>query len=130
MGYRVYSSEVSTDTPLVTTAETVIATVAGVSTYKPGEVLNIAASASITTGAATTALTFRVRRDSVTGTVVNEADPITIAAAAGSTEDHTVQCQDQLAGEIANGTYVLTVEQTGATGNGSALNADMSITGS
>lgn len=130
MGYRLYASEVAADTTLVTTAETVIATVAGVSTYRPGEVLAIAASASITTGTNTTALTFRVRRDSLTGTVVNEIDPVQIEAAAGSTEDHTILCQDQLAGEIANGTYVLTVQQTAASANGNALNADMTITGS
>lgn len=130
MGYRQYSSEVSTDTPLVTTAETVIATVSGVSTYRPGETLRIVATASITLGTATTALTFRVRRDSLTGTVVNQADPVQIETAAASTEDHTITCEDNLSGEIANATYVLTVQQTAASANGSCLNADMSITGS
>lgn len=130
MGYRVYSSEVAADTTLVTTAETVIATVAGVSTYRPGETLQIKGSATITNGTNTTALTFRVRRDSLTGTVVNNADPVQIETAAASSEDHDVSCEDSPAGEIANGTYVLTVQQTGASANGTALNASLVIEGS
>ena len=130
MGYRVYSNQNASDVTLVTTTETIIATVSGVSTYKPGEKLLIAASATITNGTNTTALTFRVRRDSITGTVVNNADPVQIETAAGSTEDHELVCEDNLSGEIANATYVLTVQQTGASANGTSLNADMSIQGS
>lgn len=130
MGYRNYSSEVSADTTLVTTSETVIATVSGVNTYRPGETLRIVASATITIGTSGTGLTFRVRRDSITGTVVNQADTVQIETAAGSTEDHAITCEDNIAGEIANATYVLTVQQVAATANGTALNADMSITGS
>ena len=130
MGYRSYSSEVSADVTLVTTAETVVATVTGVNTYKPGETLQIQASATVTNGTNTTALTFRVRRDSLTGTVVNNADPVQIETAAASSEDHELVCEDQIAGEIANATYVLTVQQTGASANGTVLNAGLVITGS
>lgn len=127
MGKRIYSSEVSGDVALVTTTETVVATVTGVTTAFAGETVRIEASASVTTGADTTALTFRVRRDSLTGTIVNNADPVQVEVAAGSTEDHGVQCEDTFTGEVAGQTYVLTVQQTAASANGSVLNSYMSV---
>lgn len=123
MGLRVYSSEVSADTTVVTTAETVVATISGVGTSLPGEKIRLSGQASITLGTATTALTWRIRRDSVTGTVVNDADPVQIETAAASTEDHNVDADDSFSGEVAGQTYVLTVQQTAATGNGTVLNA-------
>ncbi len=123
MGQRSYSSEVTANTTLVTTSETVVATVSGVGTYRPGEIVRLRGEAKLTTGTATTAVTPRVRRDSVTGTVVNEANAITIGAAAGSTESFEVQCEDSFSGEVAGQTYVLTLEQTGASANGTAVYA-------
>lgn len=121
MGARSYSSEVTANTTLVTTAETVVATISNVSTYQPGEKIHLSAQAQLTTGVGTTAVTPRIRRDSVTGTVVNEANAITIGAAAGSTESFEVQCEDSFSGEVANQTYVFTLEQAGASANGTAL---------
>lgn len=123
MTVRSYSSEVSADVTLVTTAETEIARLSGVSTSRPGDPINLSASASILNGTNTTGLTFRIRRDSITGTVVNNADTIQIETAAASTEDHTIQCDDSFAGEVAGQVYLLTVQQAGATANGTAVNA-------
>lgn len=125
MGSRRFTAYSETDTPLVTTAETVIATLAGVSTNQPGQTVALRGSARITTGAATTALTLRVRRDSLTGTLVGEATPEQIEAVAGSTEGHDIYVQESDPGEFSGRTYVLTAQQTAATGNGAALNASL-----
>lgn len=126
MPVRTYTSETSANTAVVTTAETVVATLSGLSTYKPGEPILLRGECQFTTGANTTGLTFRIRRDSLTGTVVNEANIEQVEAAAGSTESHDIQCDDQFSGEVANQAYVLTVEATAASANGSALYAYLS----
>lgn len=120
-----YSTIVETDTAVVTTAETVVATLTGVSTYGPNRTVKLTGEAVFTTGTATTALTWRVRRDSLTGTLVHEANAVQVEAVAGSTEDHDIYAEDPRAAEIANATYVLTVQQTAATANGSALRASL-----
>ncbi len=121
MALRQYNSEASTDVPLVTTAETVVATVTGISNGNAGVPIRLRAIAQLTTGTNTTAVTPRIRRDSLTGTVVNEANPITIGAAAGSTEQFDIDADDPVSGEVANATYVFTLQQTAASANGSAL---------
>jgi hypothetical protein len=123
MGKRTTSTEVTADTTLVTTAETVIATLSDVSTSRPGGTVRFRGEAKLTTGGSTTAVTLRVRRDSVSGTVVDESNAVTIEAAAGSTEDHDIQCDDSPSGEIFGATYVLTAQQTGAAANGTAIYA-------
>lgn len=120
---RQYSSEISIDVPLVTTAETVVATISGISNGSAGVPIRLRGVAQLTTGTNTTAVTPRIRRDSLTGTVVNEANAITVGAAAGSTEVFDVDADDFVSGEVANATYVLTLQQTAASANGSALYA-------
>lgn len=119
-GYTV-STEVSADTPLVTTAETVVATLTGCSTSAAGKAIRLAAEYTITNGAGTTALTTRIRRDSLTGTVVHEVNAVQIETAAGSTEDHDIEADDSFSSDVFNQTYVLTVQQTAATANGTVL---------
>jgi len=121
MTLRQYNSEASTDVPLVTTAETVVATVTGISNGNAGVPIRLRAIAQLTTGTNTTGVIPRVRRDSLTGTVVNEANTVTIGAAAGSTEQFDIDCDDPVAGEVANATYVFTLQQVAASANGSAL---------
>lgn len=123
MALRTYDNRVTSDQTVVTTAETVVATISNLATYKPGEPINLRGEVQMTMGTATTAITLRIRRDSVTGTVVGEGNPEQIETAAGSTEDHDYQTNDVFSGEVANQTYVLTVQQTAATGNGSVLYA-------
>lgn len=117
-----YKGPISSDTALVTTAETVVATVGGVST---GRAVNIQLRgwAQLTTGTNTTAVTPRIRRGTtITGTLIGEANPVTIGAAAGSTEDFEIDVSD-LGADVASATYVLTLQQAGATANGSCLQA-------
>lgn len=119
-----YSSQNTANATITTTTETIIATISGVNTPRAGCKVHLVGFAQITTGTATTALTFRVRRGStITDTVVAEANAEQIEAAAGSTEGHAVAFEDT-PGEVAGQTYVLTVQQTAATGDGTAVFAE------
>jgi hypothetical protein len=120
---RRYTSYQETDTPLVTTAETVVATVTGVATDRPGQTVAIRGQYNITLGTGTTAVVTRVRRDGLTGTVVGEVQTEQISSAAGSSENHDIYREDTGAGEFSGRTYVVTVSQTAATGNGTVNNA-------
>lgn len=125
MGVRRFSTYTETDTPLVTTAETVVATLAGVSTNQPGQTVALRGKANITLGTGTTAIVTRIRRDSLTGTVVGEVQTEQIATAAGSTEDHEIYHEESNPGEFSGRTYVMTVSQTGASANGTVNNASL-----
>jgi hypothetical protein len=125
MPVRRFSTYTETDTTLVTTAETVIATLAGVSTNQPGQTVALRGKANITLGTNTTAIVTRVRRDSLTGTVVGEVQTEQISSAAGSTEDHEIYHEESAPGEFSGRTYVLTVSQTGASANGTVNNASL-----
>lgn len=115
------STEVSADTTLVTTAETVVATLPGCSTSAAGKAIRLSGEVTVTNGAGTTALTLRIRRDSLTGTLVHEVNAVQIETAAASTEDHDINTDDSFSSDVFNQTYVLTVQQTGATGNGTVV---------
>ncbi len=70
MTTTVQSVQVSTDVTIVTTAETVVATLAGITTPRKVNI-TLRGWAQVTTGAATTALTARVRRGTtIAGTLV------------------------------------------------------------
>ena len=125
MGMNNFDVDATTDTPLVTTAETILATLTGVATPRKTSV-RLRGWAQITTGANTTAITLRIRRGSaITDTLIGEANPIQLAAAAGSTEDVEVEAVDPSI-DLANATYILTAVQVAATANGSALRASLS----
>lgn len=127
MAKRTYSAAPVADVPLVTTAETVVATVTGVTTDRPGQLLRLFSEYTITLGASTTAVTHRLRRDSLAGAVVNEATTEQIETAAGSTEGHEIAGEDSFAGEVAGQVYVLTVQQVGATANGTVLRSTLRV---
>lgn len=124
MGRRV-STYNTVDTTLVTTAETVVATLSTVSTNKPGQTVNLRGVFTLTTGTNTTALTIRVRADSLTGSIIGEAPVDAVEAAAGSVETHDIYVEDPAPGEVQNKTYVLTVAQTGASANGTVSSASL-----
>jgi hypothetical protein len=128
MAQNTVSTEVTANTTITTTAETVVATLSGVSTSGPGRKIQLKGEAKITTGASTTALNLRIRRDSLTGTVVDESNIVQIEAAAGSTEDHDISCEDIPAGEIFNATYVLTVQGTASSADNTCVYAYLEAT--
>lgn len=118
MGVRKFTSYITADVTLVTTAETVIATLAGVSTNQPGQTIGFEGECTITTGGSTTGVTLRVRADSVSGAVVGESTADAVEAAAGSVETHTIAVADLNPGEFSGRTYVLTAQQVAAAANG------------
>lgn len=124
MATKTFEAQSAVDTTLVTTAETVVATVAGVSTPRKTNVV-IEAWAQITTGATTTSLVPRIRRGvDATGVLVGEGNPQTLQAAAGGTEQIDIKVIDPGV-DLSNGTYVMTVVQTAATANGSCLQSSI-----
>lgn len=113
---------------LVTTAETVVATLQIPSTGPNLSNITLEGSVSLTTGASTTGVTLRIRRASLTGTVISgpQADAI-FAPAAAASETHSIQGQDAL-GDTAGQVYVLTAQAVAATGNASAVNGVLTAT--
>lgn len=125
---RVYASDVAANTALVTTAETVIATLSGVTSDRIGQQVRLEGNFQVTLGASTTGLFIAVREDSLTGNVVDESQVVQIDTAATSTEDHTFTVFHTPTGELSGKTYVLTVAQQAATGNGSVVHASLTGT--
>lgn len=128
MPVREYTSFSTSDTPLVTTAETVVATVVVPSVPGPGSTIVVEAHCQLTVGTGTTSITPRIRRGSTTaGTLVGEANAQGVSGAAGSTEDVGLTVDDT-PGEVVNQSYVLTVQQGAATGNGTSVQAEIHAT--
>src|SRR5918996_2650218 len=113
----------TTNVSLVTTAETVIISAPRIAVVRGSVSALILAFAQLTTGAATTTVTPRIRRGTaITDPLVGEANAVTLGAAAGSTEAFVAHAGEELTG-IAGVEYSLTLQQAGATGNGAALQA-------
>lgn len=104
---------------LVTTAETVVATIApGLNINAPGgEGLSISGFINVTTGTATTAVVIRVRKGTTTAdTLVDSALTHTIGAAVSASIPFGAL--DQAATSATAQQYVVTIQQTAATANG------------
>lgn len=117
----------ATDATLTTTTEGVA--VSSGPALVPSETANVCviAWAQLTTGAATTTVTPRIRRGTTTsGTAVGEANAITIGAAAGSNEQYHMMACEARSG-VATVEYSLTLEQASATGNGTVLQAGIAV---
>lgn len=112
---------------LATAAETVVATLAGISTDVAGALIVLEGTASVLLGATGTEAVIRVRRGTTTGGT--EVAKCTFnALTAAKNYGLAIQCQDRNEGEIASGSYVLTVENVGATTEGEAVQADLAAT--
>lgn len=111
----------TTNVTLTTTSETVIVS-SGPATA-PRSTVNVCVFgwAQLTTGTATTTVTPRLRRGTATsGTLLGEANAVTIGAAAGSTEQYlAMACEDR--SDVASVEYSLTLTQASATADGTAL---------
>ncbi len=109
------------DVVIATTVETVVQVSDFLDIPYDSARLVVKAWVQLTSGAAVTAFTLRIRRGSlVTDPLVGEANAEQLSVAAGSTESHAIEVSEQLQ---AQGTvrYVLTVQQTGGAANGAAL---------
>jgi hypothetical protein len=104
---------------LVTTAETIVATVtpALTSNAPGGEGLSISGFINLLTGTGTTAVVIRVRKGSlVTDTVVDVAQTHTVGAAVSASIPFGAL--DGAATTLTAQNYVVTVQQTAASANG------------
>ena len=117
----------ATNVTLTTTSETVIISSGEITIPFATALILIRAWAQLTTGAATTTVTPRIRRGTaVGGTLVGEANAITIGAAAGSNEQFFIMVMEERADQ-ARVEYSLTLQQASATGNGTALQAGIEV---
>jgi len=103
---------------VTTTTETVLCTTAGI-TASTGQVIRLIALTDFTSGTGTTSLTVRFRRGATaTGTLVGPQDAVQTTA--GNTIARSAEAEDT-PGEVSGQQYVLTVQQTAATANGTGL---------
>jgi hypothetical protein len=111
----------TTNVTLTTTTETTAVTSGPATASRQTANVCVFAWAQLTTGTATTTVTPRIRRGAdTTGTLVGEANAVTIGAAAGSTEQFLAMvCEDRA--DVATVDYTFTLQQASATGNGTAL---------
>lgn len=104
---------------LTTTSETIVCTISGADVTQEGDQVIIEGFAQVTTGAGTTSLQLRVRRGTtLSGPQVGQTAQQTCTAAAPAQIGIQV---DDVPPESSNLSYVLTVQQVGATGNGTAV---------
>lgn len=108
---------------LTTTTENVCVTTPLMRVNRNSAIVMIVAWANLTTGAATTTVTPRIRRGTaITSTLITEANVVTIGAAAGSNEQFQMVAFEQLTSEQVL-QYSFTLEQASATGNGTVLSS-------
>lgn len=105
-----------TNATLVTTAETVVATLVMPVINEPGgQGVFILGAADVTPGAGSTGLNLRVRIGGLTGTQIGP----TVGVSAGG--NGVIGVIDPQTSYPAGVTYVLTAQQVAATGNGTVL---------
>jgi hypothetical protein len=127
MTVRSYETTNTTDVPLVTTAETVITSVV-IATNQPGCTISLRGQATLTSGTSATGITLRIREDSLTGALVDEAVPDALSAAVGSVETHDIQVDFSAVGEYGSKTFVLTAQQVAAVANGNVQQCSLEAT--
>lgn len=119
----VKSAHTESAVTITTTTETVLLTLAGVSTRDASELVQLIAHAAVTLGTGTTSYVVRLRRGvDITGTLIGNAD--TYQGTAGNTVLVAIQRVDA-PGAVAGQSYVVTLQQTAATANGSSLDSEI-----
>jgi len=118
---------ITVNVTLVTTAETVVVSSGPVKVPRQTCKVLIKAWAQLTTGAATTTVTPRIRQGTaVTGALVSEANPEAVKAVAGSTEPMFIEATEERQ-NVDTVEYSLTLAQASATGNGTVLEAVIEV---
>lgn len=123
---KVRSAQALTDTVLVTTAETSAVVLGNVSNQSPDGIIRFQGYVVVTGGTNTTFVTVRLRRgNGVAGTLVGEANPVTLTGAgAVAVELNT----EDTPGEVGGVPYTLTVQLTAASANGTVNVATLQAT--
>lgn len=113
-------------TSLVTTAETVVYTTPNLMSGIPQQLpVGIEGTVNVTPGTAATGITVRVRQSSLTGPVVGQAPLHTVAA--GAAQSISFGATDNTGFLQGGGVYVVTLQQTAATGNGTVNMVDIGV---
>lgn len=110
-------------------AETIIATLAGLNSRGVGYGWKLLGTVTFAVSALTTAVTLRIRPDTISGTAL--ATSIVEGGVAGDIADASgvIVAEDLFSGEYCNKTYVLTIQDTAAGANWNVLNASLRATG-
>jgi len=112
---------------VTTTTETVAVSSGPVKVPTQTCLVHIRAWAVLTLGIGTTAVTPRIRRGTSTGgTLVSEGNSEAIKTAAGSSEPFHMEVTERRSNEESV-EYSLTLQQTGATANGTVLEASIEV---
>lgn len=108
--YNVCATFTGADTTITTTAETVVAT--SETCRMPGRPVKLIVKVYgvVTTSADSATYKVRVRRDSLTGTVLGDAIAQTVLVTAGGTEPFVISVTDERAGTLNSVVYVATLE--------------------
>src|SRR5438128_1723853 len=112
-GTRTYSVSVTADVALTSAVEATVLTLPGVNTDNVSQIVSLIGTVSILTAAGATSCTLRWRRSGLTGTLVGEANLITMAA---TTSFLPPLSFDDTPGEVASLPYVLTATMAGGNG--------------
>lgn len=115
----------SANVTLVTTAETVVATLTVGDDTQEGDQIILEGVCQVTPGTACTSIQTRVRRNNLTGPQVGQTAQQACSAAAPCNVATQV---DDTPGEVAGQQYVLTAQQVAATGNGTAVWSNIQAT--
>lgn len=108
---------------IVTTTELAVGTLTIGSTNGPSVPVSFNAIIEATSGTGTTALRIRIRRGTdITGTVVVDSTPETALGGAGNAAQYVLEGSD-VPGDVGGQAYTLTIQQTGATANGTVTYA-------
>lgn len=110
---------------LVTTAETVVCTLVIGDDTQEGDQVVLEAVANVSGGTGTTSVVGRIRRNGLAGAQVGQVEQLGLA---GTGLAELAMQVDDLPGEVASQTYVLTVALVGATGNGTCNTSNMQAT--
>lgn len=117
----------TTNVTVTTTTETIVATSELLLVPTSQARAIVTAWAHLTTGTGTTAVTPRVRRgDAITSTIVGDAVAEEVKAAAGSDEHFDIFVVDTL-DEADQVQYVFTLQQTGASADGTILQGGLLV---
>lgn len=100
--------------------EAVIATLSGVVTPYGPQTVRLIGRTLLTSGSTTTAVVLRIRRASLTGTLVDNQTGQSVITAAASTNIYEVD-GDDTPGDVTGFVYVLTAQQTGGGTGGTTV---------
>lgn len=116
-----------TNVTIPTTTETTVITTPPISVVRQTVFAMVIAHAQLSTGAGTTDVAKTIRRGSTTSDpLVGEANAEPVTVAAENTQQLMTMIGEELA-DLAEVRYQLSLTQTGATGNGTVLQASILV---